>query len=531
MRLQDLKYLPIVPIAIALLAAFSIYVVQIPNQPPVLLIAVAYSAYRGTMIVGLFSAAIYGIYTALFFSNVGHPFVYTEPNLLRTVVLCVTAPTMAVMIGLLRRSSTELLTRLQVSDAAIRHLNSELERRVEERTEALKIEAAKRRQAEARLSEGQKLQAIGQLAGGLAHDVNNILSVIVSNLEMLLESPQGSEQFQALIERSIEAAHKSGELTRALLAFARRQTLNPQVTDVNGLIGGIVSLLQRTLGEPIEIDLQLDPELWLCAIDRSQLESAILNLAINARDAMPAGGRLTITTTNADLEEPFAGESDVALSGPYVMIQVADTGVGMPPEIANRAFEPFFTTKDIGKGTGLGLSMVYGFARQSGGMARIISEAAHGTVVILYLPRAASGMATDQPTTATPPHRRGEGETILVVEDNPAVALATTEVIRSLGYRAVTVLDARSALGKLERAHDVALMLTDVVLGKGMSGFELASAARESQPDLPVIFISGYTNQPPTPDPLHNATLLAKPVRASQLADAIADALQTSARR
>lgn len=531
MRLQDLKYLPIVPVAIALLAAFSRFVVEIPNQPPVLLIAVAYTAYRGAMIVGLLSAAIYGAYTALFFSDEGHPFTYTEPNLLRTIVLCITAPTMAVMIGLLRRSSNELLTRLQASDAAIRYLNNELERRVEERTEELKIEAAKRSEAEARLSEGQKLQAVGQLAGGLAHDVNNMLSVIVSNLETLLETPQGSEQFQALIERSIEAAHKSAELTRALLAFARKQTLNPQITDVNGLVGGIVSLLRRTLGEPTEIDLQLDPELWLCTIDRGQLESAILNLAINARDAMPGGGRLTISTTNAELEEPSAGEGDVALSGPYVMIQVADTGVGMPPEIVNRAFEPFFTTKDIGKGTGLGLSMVYGFARQSGGMARIVSEAGRGTVVNLYLPRVTSGTAADQPVSAVPPLRRGAGETILLVEDNPAVALATAEVVRSLGYRPVTASDARSALSELERTHDVALLLTDVVLAKGMSGFQLASAAREHRPDLPVIFVSGFVNQPPTPDPLRDATLLAKPVRASQLAEAIAYALQTSVTR
>jgi signal transduction histidine kinase/CheY-like chemotaxis protein len=528
--LQDLKYFTIVPVAIALLAAFNAFVIQIPNQPAVLLIAVAYAAYRGALIVALFSAAVQVAYTAFFFSIEGHPFTYTQLNLVRTISNCVVAPTMAIMIGLLRRSSNDLLARLKESERALRQLNNDLERRVEERTQELRIEAAKRSEAEVRLSEGQKLQAIGQLAGGVAHDINNMLSVIVGSLEMLLEAPQGSEQFRALVERSIEATHKSADLTRALLAFARKQTLIPQVTDVNALVGGIVSLLRRTLGEPIEIDLQLDPELWLCTIDRGQLESAILNLAINARDAMPGGGSLTISTVNAELAEQSAGEGDVALSGPYVMIQVADTGVGMPAEIASRAFEPFFTTKDMGKGTGLGLSMVYGFARQSGGMARISSEAGRGTVVTLYLPRAASGTAADRPVPSVRPLRRGEGETILVVEDNPSVALATAEVVRSLGYRPVTASDGRSALGKLERMR-IALLLTDVVLGKGMSGFGLASAAREHRPDLPVIFVSGFVNQAPTPDALRNATLLAKPVRSSQLADALADALQKTIAR
>ncbi|MBO0757209.1 MAG: hypothetical protein J2P54_15215 [Bradyrhizobiaceae bacterium] len=397
--MQDLKYLPIVPVAIALLASFSSFVVEIPNQPAVLLIAVAYAAYGGSMIVGLFSAAFYVAYAALFFSNESHPFTYTEPNLLRTIAVSVIASTMAVMIGLVRRSSSDLLTRLQVSEAALRQRNNELERRVGERTEELKIEAAKRIEAEVRLSEGQKLQVIGQLAGGVAHDVNNMLSVIVSSLEMLPEVPRGSERFRALVERSIQAALKSAELTRALLPFARKQALHPEVTDVNALVGGSVSLLRRTLGERIEIDLQLDPELWLCTIDRGQLESAILNLAINARNAMPRGGHVTIITTNAELEELSAGEGDVALSGPYVMIRVA---VGMPPEIVSRAFDPFFSTKDVRKGTGLGLSMVYGFARQSGGLARIISEAGRGTVVTLYLPRATSGTATDQPVAAVP---------------------------------------------------------------------------------------------------------------------------------
>jgi signal transduction histidine kinase/ActR/RegA family two-component response regulator len=524
--LQDLKYFPIVPVAIILLAAFSRFIVDIPNQPAVLLVAVAYAAYRGALAVGLFSAAVHVVYTAFFFSNDGHLFTYSQTNLLRMLAIGILAPTMAVMIGLLRRSSNDLFTRLQESEGALRHLNNELERRVEERTEELKMEAAKRSEAEARLSEGQKLQAIGQLAGGVAHDVNNMLSVIVSNLEMLLDAPQGSEQFRALIERSIEAADKSAELTRALLAFARKQTLNPQVTDANALIGGIVALLRRTLGEPIEVDLQLNSELWPCTIDRGQLENAILNLAINARDAMPGGGRLTITTANAMLDEPPAGDSDVTLKGPYVMIQVSDTGVGMPPEVAGRAFEPFFTTKDVDKGTGLGLSMVYGFARQSGGMARITSEAGRGTVVTLYLPRAASGTVVDQPLATVRPLRRGQGEAILVVEDNPAVALATAEVVRSLGYRPATASDGRSALAELERSKDVALLLTDVVLAKGMSGFELASAARERRPDLPVIFVSGFVNQAPTPDALRNATLLSKPVRSSRLADAIADALQ-----
>jgi signal transduction histidine kinase/ActR/RegA family two-component response regulator len=528
---QDLKYIRyvvVVPIAIILLANFSNHVIAIPNQPAVLLLAVAYSAYRSGLTVGLVGAAIHVLYTAIFFSEADHLFTYDSANMVRTIAICVVAPTMATMIGLLRRSSDDLLARLKDSETALRQLNNDLERRVEERTTALTVEAAKRSEAEARLFEGQKLQAIGQLAGGVAHDLNNMLSVIISSLEMLLDAlPTGSEQSQTLVERSIEAAERGADLTRALLAFARKQTLNPQTIDANELVRDIVSLLRRTLGEPIEVDLQLHRDLWPCTVDRTQLENAILNLAINARDAMPNGGRLTISTANTELAEHATGEGDAALNGPYVTIEIADSGVGMPPEVASRAFEPFFTTKDIGKGTGLGLSMVYGFARQSGGTARITSEPGRGAVVRLYLPRAVASLAIEQPVARTPPSRRGAGEAILVVEDNPTLALVTMEVLTALGYRPVTAPDGRSALAELERTQNVALLLTDVVLPKGMSGFELASIARRRWPDLPVIFVSGFVNETPTPDSiLTRAALLSKPLRASQLADAIANVLQ-----
>jgi signal transduction histidine kinase len=333
------KYLLIFPIAIALLAAFNAFVISIPNQPGVLLLAVAYAAYRGGLIVGLLAAAMHVLFTAIFFSDAPLFLAYSRDNLVRVAVISLVAPGMATMIGLLRHASDDLLDRLKRSEAALKLLNSDLERRVEERTAALAAEAQKRSEAEARLLDGQKLQAIGQLAGGIAHDLNNMLSVIMSSQEVLLDAlPDTSDRRRTMVSHSIEAAEKGAALTRALLAFARKQPLQPQVIDANALLRGIIFLLRRTLGEPIEVDLHLDRNLWPCLVDRAQLENAILNLAINARDAMPSGGRLTITSVNAVLTEQSEGESDAALNGSYVMIEVADTGHGMPPEILRRAF-------------------------------------------------------------------------------------------------------------------------------------------------------------------------------------------------
>jgi signal transduction histidine kinase/FixJ family two-component response regulator len=524
---RDLAPLAALPLAIAALATFSKLVVYIPNTPAVLLLAVAFTAFRGGVVLGLIAAAMHVVYAALFFSESGQLFVYSGPDLVRTIDFIVVAPTMAGMMGLLRHSSNELLKRLRASQSALQRLNNELEQRVEERTAALAVEAAKRSEAEARLFEGQKLQAIGQLAGGVAHDLNNTLSVVVGSLEMLLEqSPDAPEHRRILLARSIEAAERGADLTRALLAFARKQTLRPQIVNVNALIGGIVTLLRRTLGEPIDVVLDLDPALAPCIIDRTQLENAILNLAINARDAMASGGRLTIATANARLAEIAEKDGEEALNGDYVVIEVADTGIGMAPDVLTRAFEPFFTTKEVGKGTGLGLSIVYGFARQSGGQARITSVPGSGTVVRLYLPRASAEAASDQVPARHIELRRGAGEVILTVEDNPALAIVTAEMLTSLGYRPVTAPDARSALAELERTKDIALLLTDVVLPHGMDGIALAGVVRELRPDLPVIFVSGFIEHPPRPDsPPLPAPLIPKPVRSSQLADAIAAAL------
>jgi signal transduction histidine kinase/ActR/RegA family two-component response regulator len=504
------------PLGIAVLATFSKLVVYIPNQPAVLLLAVAFTAFRGGLVLGLIAAAMHVVYATIFFSESSQLFVYSAPDLVRTIDFVVVAPTMAGMMGLLRHS--------------LQRLNNELEQRVEERTAALAVEAAKRSEAEARLFEGQKLQAIGQLAGGVAHDLNNTLSVVVGSLEMLLEQmADAPEHRRILLARSIEAAERGADLTRALLAFARKQTLRPQIVNVNALIGGIVTLLRRTLGEPIDVVLALDPALANCIIDRTQLENAILNLAINARDAMANGGRLTIATANAKIAEIAEQDGEEALNGDYVVIEVADTGVGMAPDVLTRAFEPFFTTKDIGKGTGLGLSIVYGFARQSGGQARITSTPGSGTMVRLYLPRASNDAANDLVPTRRAELRRGAGEIILTVEDNPALAIVTAEMLTSLGYRPVTAPDARSALAELERTKDIALLLTDVVLPHGMDGIALAGVVRELRPDLPVIFVSGFIEHPARPDsPPLPAPLIPKPVRSSQLADAIAAALQRS---
>ncbi len=344
---------------------------------------------------------------------------------------------------------------------------------------------------EEKLRQAQRLEAVGQLTGGVAHDFNNLLTVIMGGTDILLEELPPDHRLRVIAEMTRSAAVRGADLTRGLLAFSRRQALSPKVTDVNRLVANMDPLLRRTLDADVEIELVRAGGLWHAMVDRSHLESAILNLCINARDAMPQGGRLTIETANVHLDDRYADMHDEVKSGQYVMVAVSDTGDGMSPESMARAFEPFYTTKEVGKGSGLGLSMVYGFSKQSGGHVKIYSERGHGTVVKLYLPRALDAPDDVQPTEQRPSLRGVEQ--ILVVEDDDLVRAHVEDQLRSLGYSVVAVGNGAQALDVLTRFGRFDLLFTDVVMPGGMNGRQLAEAAWQLFPDMPVLFTSGYT--------------------------------------
>lgn len=391
----------------------------------------------------------------------------------------------------------------------------------------LSIDITERKRIEDELRQAQKIEAIGQLAGGIAHDSNNMLAATVGNLDILLDAlPEGDAHCRALTERAIEAAERVADLNRRLLAFARKQTLRPQITNVSQLVSGMTAILRRTLGEEIEIELSQDEEPCSCLIDAAQLQNALLNLALNARDAMAGRGRLTIKTSGRTLDQSTEEAGESIVSGNYVAIAVSDMGAGMPPEIARRAFEPFFTTKEVGKGSGLGLSMVYGFARQSGGTVRISSKVGQGTTVTLYLPSAGRADGRQGRAEGIEQSRRGTGERILVVEDNPLVGRMASSMLSSMGYSPIVVTDAPSATAEIEQSDHVALLLTDVILPGGTTGFDLARQARRKRPNLPVLFISGFADPSLVPEDFRASTiLLTKPFRGTQLSDAVAAAI------
>ncbi|MEY4879034.1 MAG: hypothetical protein RJB62_503, partial [Pseudomonadota bacterium] len=347
---------------------------------------------------------------------------------------------------------------------------------------------------EAQLRQSQRLDAIGQLTGGVAHDFNNLLTVILGNAETLADKLHGNEKLHALADMTRMAAERGAALTNRLLAFARRQALDPKATNVNKLLSEMDPLLRRTLGEHIEIETVRGGGLWNALIDAPQLESALLNLCINARDAMVKGGRLTIETGNVHLDGDYASQHSEVGSGQYVMIAVSDTGTGMTSDILARAFDPFFTTKDVGKGSGLGLSMVYGFAKQSRGHVKIYSEFGHGTTVKLYLPRAPGDHEESFPTSSSE-LPRGQ-ERIFLVEDDELVRMHVTRQLESLGYHVTSAhngAEALEALEALKRNGDYDLLFTDVVMPGGVNGRQLAVAVAELYPNLPVLFTSGYT--------------------------------------
>ncbi len=347
------------------------------------------------------------------------------------------------------------------------------------------------------LFESQKMEAVGQLTGGLAHDFNNLLTGIMGSLELLkIRVAQGRiNDLDRYISSAQGAASRAAALTHRLLAFARRQTLDPKAVNANKLIADMQELVQRTVGPGIKVATILAPDLWPILSDANQLENATLNLCINARDAMPDGGRLSIETANAPLDAIAARDNGLP-PGDYVEICVTDTGSGMSPDVVAHAFEPFFTTKPAGEGTGLGLSMIYGFVQQSGGQVRIISEVGTGTTVRIYLPRHQGQV--DEQEVRPDPIRLGDGQsadagqTVLVVEDEPGVRTLVTEVLREMGYAAIEAADSASGLKALQSNVHIDLLISDVGLPGGLNGRQMADAARQSRPKLKVLFITGY---------------------------------------
>ncbi|WP_336486707.1 CHASE3 domain-containing protein [Methylobacterium nigriterrae] len=380
---------------------------------------------------------------------------------------------------------------------------------------------ASRDELEDQLRQSQKMEAMGQLTGGLAHDFNNMLAIIMGNLNLLKRRlGRGETRVETFIDQALQGGERAATLTHRLLAFGRKQPLMPEPVDCNRLVPGMSELLRRTLGEAVRVETVLAGGLWMTRADANQLENAIVNLAINARDAMAASGRLTIETGNAHLDDGYAAENLGVPPGQYVLIAVTDTGTGMPPEVVSRAFDPFFTTKQVGQGTGLGLSQVYGFVKQSGGHVKIYSEPGRGTTVKIYLPRhtgtvpSAGGRAVHVDIPEGHP-----GEIVLVVEDEDAVRRVAVEALRDLRYTVIHARNGREALQLLDTHGAVALLFTDVVMPE-MSGKELADAAHRIRPGLPVLYTTGYTRNAIVHNGIVDADvqLLSKPYTLDQLA-------------
>ncbi len=381
-------------------------------------------------------------------------------------------------------------------------------------------DATERKATEAQLQQAQKMEAVGQLTGGLAHDFNNLLAVVLGNLQLLERSIKDDEKAVRRSRAALDATERGAELTKRLLAFSRRQTLEPKTIDINDLVTDMKTLLRRTLGETVELNMVCAEDLWLTKADPNQVETAVLNLAINARDAMPEGGKLTIETANERLDETYVAQFSDVEAGDYAMVAVSDTGTGIPKDLVAKVFQPFFTTKDVGKGSGLGLSMVYGFVKQSGGHIRIYSEEGHGTSVKIYLPRETTDTVDLEKTDKAEQPIKGGDETILVVEDDPAVRQMAVSLLEDLGYRVLEAENGADALAALQRNEGIDLMFSDIIMPGGMNGAELAIQARDRHPGLRVLHTSGYAEAAVTRDGKIGSTnaLLSKPYRKEELA-------------
>jgi signal transduction histidine kinase len=434
-------------------------------------------------------------------------------------------------------ATVKALLRMRGAEQALRRMNEDLEATVAERTRALietnrqlKIESTERRKAEEVLWHTQKLEAVGQLTGGIAHDFNNLLAVIVGSLEVIRAAFEtGGElprtRIMRLLKASEVATDRATKLTQQLLTFARRSTLKLDVVTLDKVIAGCEPFLRRALGETIVLKLSFGSELWSCRVDAAQFEAALLNLAVNARDAMPSGGELEIVIRNVTVDAAEARRSAELSEGPYVLVSVHDTGTGMDPDVAAHAFEPFFTTKDIGKGTGLGLSQVYGFIKQSDGHVTVTTELGVGTTFHLYLPccnPAEPAPDCRDETTRLPPCGH---ETVLVIEDNPEVLELAVSTISDLGYRVLTAVDGPSAMEVIRHEPRIDLLFTDVVMPGGMNGFDLIDNARDVRPGLRALLTSGYANVHRPRSDRPDVLMLMKPYRRANLATCIRRAL------
>ena len=346
---------------------------------------------------------------------------------------------------------------------------------------------------EQQLRQAQKMEAVGQLTGGIAHDFNNLLSIIICNLELLQEKlTPGSEDLE-MSNMALDASLRGADLIKQLLAFSRKQSLNPKQIEVNDLVQSMMNLLARSLGEQVAIILEMAPTIWPATADPVQLQTALVNLATNARDAMPNGGKLVIQTENASLDESYVQQFSDLNAGEYVKVTVTDSGLGMTPETVERAFDPFFTTKPVGTGTGLGLSMVFGFVKQSGGHVRIYSEPRQGTTVRLYLPRSTARDSASDPSVVIRRQSNAGGARILIVEDNPDLAKSAHRVLRDAGYEATVATSAGEALDLLGGSAAFDVLFTDIILTQGANGIELAQDARKLKPGIKVLFSSGFS--------------------------------------
>jgi PAS domain S-box-containing protein len=382
-----------------------------------------------------------------------------------------------------------------------------------------------RKLTEQQLQQAQKMETVGQLSGGIAHDFNNLLTVIIGNAEHLSEQLKARPDLRQFADDICQSGERGAELTQQLLAFSRRQLLQPQTIDCRALIESMVKLFKRTLRENIEIRTAFGPGTIRAFADRAQLESAVLNLALNAQDAMPSGGHLTLSTELAAVDEDYRTLHPEVVSGSYVLISVTDDGEGMTPDVIEHAFEPFFTTKDVGKGSGLGLSMVYGFAKQSDGHVSIYSEQGLGTTVRIYLPRAGAGQSSGEVLESEGPAPRGH-ETILIAEDDPFVRSSVILRVEALGYRVIAAVNGKEALQRLRTDPGIDMLFTDIIMPGGMSGWELADQARRIRPSLPVLFTSGYALETLVEQgrAQAQAVVLTKPYRKAELAQRLRDA-------